>query len=104
MKYGGARPGDRTMLDALVPAFDALASNLAANATKPLSALEKSANAAEEGAKSTLAMTAHAGRASYVNKDQLKHPDPGAHAVGIILRAVYQAVLAKCTELGIQDK
>ena len=49
------------------------------------------ASAAEEGALATLKMKASAGRASYVEASQLQYPDPGAHAVAIILRAVQKS-------------
>lgn len=99
MKYGGAEPGDRTMLDALVPAIKSFL-----DPAKPLQSLEKATVAAEEGAVATKDMkTAKAGRASYVSPDELKNPDAGAHAVGIVFRAVYQAVLAKCRESGYDE-
>lgn len=70
--YGGAKLGDRTMLDALVPAAAALPEGLAA-----------AAKAAAEGAARTAAMTkASAGRSSYVRGEALAGvPDPGAVAV-----------------------
>ncbi|WP_425052372.1 dihydroxyacetone kinase subunit DhaK [Psychromarinibacter sp. S121] len=72
-EVGGAELGDRTMVDALHPALQHLADgDLAAAAT-----------AAREGADSTAEMLrAKAGRAAYVNPDQLRgHVDPGAEAV-----------------------
>lgn len=78
-EYGGARAGDRTMLDALVPAAEALEAGLAA-----------AARAAREGAEATAAMSkARAGRASYV-PDAALHgvPDPGAVAMARIFAAV----------------
>ncbi|MGV8954821.1 MAG: dihydroxyacetone kinase subunit DhaK [Cypionkella sp.] len=71
-QIGGANPGDRTMVDALLPALDALDSGLA-----------KSAKAAREGANYTATLTkAKAGRSTYINADQLTgHIDPGAEAV-----------------------
>ena len=72
-RIGGAQLGDRTMVDALKPALDELdASDLA-----------KAAMAAREGADHTATITrAKAGRASYINADQLQgHVDPGAEAV-----------------------
>ncbi len=71
-EIGGARPGDRTMVDALAPALDALARGPA-----------EAAKAARTGADSTAHMTkANAGRASYLNARQLAgHVDPGAEAV-----------------------
>jgi dihydroxyacetone kinase len=75
-EIGGARPGDRTMVDALAPAFDALPGGLGA-----------AARAARAGAELTATMvTARAGRAAYVNARQLAgHTDPGAEAVARLL-------------------
>lgn len=69
---GGAKPGDRTMIDALAPALDALEAGLAA-----------AASAAREGANHTATLTrANAGRAAYISAEQLDgHIDPGAEAV-----------------------
>ena len=47
--------------------------------------------AAELAAQQTVNMPARAGRASYVSADCLTQPDPGAHAVGIGMRAIYEA-------------
>jgi len=71
-EIGGAKPGDRTMIDALLPALAALGDGLA-----------PAAKAAREGADHTATLTrANAGRASYINAEQLKgHVDPGAEAV-----------------------
>jgi len=89
--YGGAQLGDRTMLDALLPSLDALRSTIADAAGKTdMEAFEAATCAAEKGASDTLGLKAKAGRASYVDANELKHPDPGAHAVGIIMRALYQ--------------
>jgi dihydroxyacetone kinase len=69
---GGAKPGDRTMIDALAPALQSLEDGVGA-----------AARAARTGANATAAMTrANAGRASYVGASQLAgHTDPGAEAV-----------------------
>lgn len=71
-EIGGARPGDRTMVDALAPALDVLEESLA-----------EAAKAARAGANRTAHMSkANAGRASYVNaKHLVGHADPGAEAV-----------------------
>lgn len=72
--YGGAQPGDRTMVDALEPAFTALVEG---------QSLAKVAEAARQGAESTATMThAKAGRSSYLNQETLNGvKDPGAYAV-----------------------
>ncbi|SEL29038.1 dihydroxyacetone kinase [Nitrosovibrio tenuis] len=71
-EIGGARPGDRTLVDALAPALDALEESL-----------PEAAKAARAGADRTAHMSkANAGRASYVNaKHLVGHADPGAEAV-----------------------
>lgn len=73
MKYGGAKPGDRTMIDALYPALNAWADQ------GFVAAIE----AATSGAEATVSMTnAKAGRSSYLNSDSLSGTkDPGAFAV-----------------------
>ncbi|XP_029207426.2 LOW QUALITY PROTEIN: triokinase/FMN cyclase-like [Acropora millepora] len=91
MRYGGAEPGDRTMLDALHPAESTLTSSLAAG-KQPLEALQEAVEASEQGAQSTSAMVARAGRSSYVNVDRLNCVDPGALAVSIWLRAAFKGL------------
>jgi dihydroxyacetone kinase len=86
-ELGGAKPGDRTMLDALIPASEALASSLQAG--RPLAeALAEAVSAAESGAKATASMNARKGRSSYLGDRALGHTDPGAEAVAVWLRAV----------------
>ena len=86
-ELGGAKPGDRTMLDALVPATDALASTLQAG-RPPAQALAEAVAAAESGAKATASMNPRKGRSSYLGDRALGHPDPGAEAVAVWLRAI----------------
>lgn len=71
-EVGGAKPGDRTMIDALHPALEALPHGLG-----------EAAAAARAGADLTASMSkAHAGRATYISAEQLQgHVDPGAEAV-----------------------
>ncbi len=98
MKYGRAQPGDRTMVDSLSPALAAFQATLNANGAS-LEAIEAATCAAEQGAIATMKMKASAGRASYVPSSELKHPDPGAHAVGIIMRAVFEGYKIKANEM-----
>ncbi|XP_052107025.1 triokinase/FMN cyclase-like isoform X1 [Mytilus californianus] len=86
-KYGGADPGDRTMLDALYPASEELSSCLKANKS-PIESFKSAVQKCKEGAMSTATMKARAGRSSYVSQDRLTNPDPGAMAVTIWLSAV----------------
>ncbi|ELT91143.1 hypothetical protein CAPTEDRAFT_218793, partial [Capitella teleta] len=83
MRYGGAEPGDRTMLDALQPMCSALQLKID---------LRAAAKAAVEGSQQTKSMRAHAGRASYVAADQLTAVDPGAHAVAIWMTALAESL------------
>ncbi|XP_071079333.1 triokinase/FMN cyclase-like isoform X1 [Haliotis cracherodii] len=85
-RYGGAEPGDRTMLDPLCAARDVLLTRL--QETAPIQAFTEAVQAAEKMAEATATMKAYAGRASYVNPDRLTQPDPGATGVAIWLRAI----------------
>ena len=100
MKYGRAQPGDRTMVDALFPSLNSYKSTLSSTKSA-LKSLEAATCAAEEGAKKTLNLKAAAGRASYVAASELRHPDPGAHAIGIIMRAIFEGFKIKAHEMGI---
>ncbi|XP_067681393.1 triokinase/FMN cyclase-like [Haliotis asinina] len=84
-RYGGAEPGDRTMLDALYPASATLEKEL--SRLPPLEAFAKAVEEAQKGADATAGMKAGAGRASYVGAVKLNQPDPGAVAVTIWMKA-----------------
>ncbi|XP_066467376.1 triokinase/FMN cyclase isoform X2 [Tiliqua scincoides] len=94
MRYGGAAPGDRTMLDSLCAAAEELRAlkNPRANL---LHVLDKAVQRAEAAAESTKDMKAAAGRASYISSARLVEPDPGAVAAAAILRAVLEGLKAK---------
>ena len=90
-QLGGAKPGDRTMLDALRPAADALTK--AAGEGRSLGeAWGAAVAAAEAGAEATSRMQPRLGRASYVGDRALGAPDAGAAAVGIWMRAIGRAL------------
>jgi len=82
-QVGGASLGDRTMIDALAPALEALPDGLAAAAA-----------AARKGADQTANITrAKAGRASYVSASHLAgHNDPGAEAVARLFEELFQTI------------
>lgn len=90
-ELGGSRLGDRTMLDALLPALEALEASLDASDT-PTEALDAAAEAAEAGSEATARMSPRRGRSSYLGDRVLGHPDPGAVAVAVWLRAVASAL------------
>ncbi|MBN3784987.1 DAK2 domain-containing protein, partial [Burkholderia sp. Ac-20345] len=86
-ELGGAHAGDRTMLDALVPAVAAF--ERALDGDKDASAAwEAAVAAAEHGAQETANMTPRAGRASYLGERAIGTPDGGAVAVSYWLRAL----------------
>ena len=76
--------GDKTLLDALVPATDALEAELIAG-TDAQTALERAAVVARASANATRSMQARRGRASYTGERSIGSPDPGAVAVAVIL-------------------
>ena len=91
MELGGAHPGDRTMVDALQPAAEALQSALARSADAD-TALLAAVDAAEAGAAQTASMSPRLGRSSYVGNRALGFADPGAHAVALWLAAIRAAL------------
>jgi triose/dihydroxyacetone kinase / FAD-AMP lyase (cyclizing) len=91
---GGARVGDRTMLDALLPFAETLAAEALKN-TPQADALTAAAAAAEKGAHETSHMWPRRGRARYLAGRAIGHPDPGATAVSIWLRAVSSSLIRK---------
>uniref|UniRef100_A0A8C8RVX1 Triokinase/FMN cyclase n=1 Tax=Pelusios castaneus TaxID=367368 RepID=A0A8C8RVX1_9SAUR len=90
-RYGGAAPGDRTMLDSLCAAAEELRT-LQAPGTDLLLVLAKAVQSAEAAAEATKNMEAGAGRASYISSARLELPDPGAVAAAAILRAVLEGL------------
>ncbi|WP_193318040.1 MULTISPECIES: dihydroxyacetone kinase subunit DhaL [Streptomyces] len=77
-QLGGAALGDKTMLDALLPAVAELPDYAAA------------ARAAEQGSKATIPLRAHKGRASYLGERSVGHEDPGAASAALLLGALFQ--------------
>lgn len=88
---GKAEVGDKTLLDALVPAAEALSS--AADRSLSLAeGLEQAVVAAERGVQITAGMKSKQGRASWFSERTQGIPDPGATAIAIMLRALYDFV------------
>ncbi|MFG1665731.1 dihydroxyacetone kinase subunit DhaL [Streptomyces sp. Y7] len=80
MTLGGAAPGDKTMIDALVPAVDALGDGFPAARA-----------AAGEGASATTPLQARKGRASYLGERSIGHQDPGATSSALLIAALAEA-------------
>jgi dihydroxyacetone kinase-like protein len=83
---GAAQVGDKTLYDSLAPAIAALDSALAAGETWT-QALAMTAEAAEAGRDSTVALAARKGRASYLGDRTIGYADAGATSMALILRA-----------------
>jgi len=83
---GKAELEDKTMIDALVPALEALKAK-AADGADLGDALRASADAAEKGRDATTPLEARKGRASYLGPRSVGHQDPGATSSAMLLRA-----------------
>jgi phosphoenolpyruvate---glycerone phosphotransferase subunit DhaL len=90
---GAASEGDKTMVDALIPAIAALEKAAAEGASEP-DALTAMASAASAGAVATIPLLALKGRASYLGSRSVGHEDPGAASTALILTALRDTVLA----------
>jgi dihydroxyacetone kinase-like protein len=89
VKRGKAEPGDKTMLDALKPALDALRQ---AGDSDVAAALGRAAQAAHDGMEATVPMVARKGRASYLGERSAGHQDPGATSSHLLLKSAAEAV------------
>jgi phosphoenolpyruvate---glycerone phosphotransferase subunit DhaL len=81
---GKAEPGDKTMLDALLPAGEALRAALGEGAGLG-AALARAAGAADEGMTATIPLVARKGRASYLGERSAGHQDPGATSSALLV-------------------
>ena len=86
---GKSIPGEKTMLDAMVPAMEALR---AAEGQSPAQMLAAAHAAAQVGVEKTKAMVATKGRASYLGERSIGHQDPGATSFTLLLGVVASAV------------
>jgi len=83
---GKAAVGDKTMLDALIPAVDAMRGALEAG-NNLAEILEQGAAAAETGMQATKNMQARKGRGSYLGDRSVGHQDPGATGAYLLVKA-----------------
>lgn len=98
MRRGKARPGEKTLLDALHPAV------LAAREVKDmdlLALLAKAAQAADAGAQNTVSMLARVGRASRLGNRTIGHQDAGATSMALMLAVICEAV-QKISQAGVE--
>jgi dihydroxyacetone kinase-like protein len=90
---GKATTGEKTMLDALIPAVNA-GRDAAATGADAAAVTAAMADAAEAGAGATIPMLATKGRASYLGERSVGHQDPGATSSSLLLRALADAASA----------
>jgi dihydroxyacetone kinase-like protein len=102
-RLGKAEPGDKTMLDALIPARDALRRALSDGASSA-KALGDTVGAAEEGMRATIPLVARKGRASYLGERSAGHQDPGATSSYMLVRAAADEWTAKTTAAGLSQR
>ena len=96
VQRGRAEVGDKTMVDALTPALDAL--RLSLNGEQGMTmALQVCVSAAEEGMKATIPLQAKKGRASYLGERSIGHQDPGATSTFLVLNALFETVAQDST-------
>jgi phosphoenolpyruvate---glycerone phosphotransferase subunit DhaL len=84
---GKAQPGDKTMVDALIPAVEALES-----ASDLGGGLRAATEAAQEGMKTTIPLVARKGRASYLGERSKDHQDPGATSTYYLFKSAAEAL------------
>jgi phosphoenolpyruvate---glycerone phosphotransferase subunit DhaL len=87
MARGKAQRGEKTMVDALAPALEALQARVSAGASLD-EALQAAVAAAEAGMTATIPMLATKGRASYLGERSVGHQDPGATSATLLLRTM----------------
>lgn len=90
MDLGGAALGDKTMLDALLPALDALEEEIAAEAPF-VQATASVAQVAARAASETSELAARRGRASYTGTGGRGHVDPGAQGMALLFESLHAA-------------
>lgn len=93
IQRGRAQPGDKTMIDALLPALAALKSGTEDGKDIVVSIADAVA-AAEQGMKDTIPLQARKGRASYLGERSIGHQDPGATSSYLILNALLTTLKA----------
>jgi len=86
---GKAALGDKTMVDTLIPAVEAL-QEASGEALSLPEALQECAHAAEKGMRNTIPLLARKGRASYLGERSIGHQDPGATSANLLFLVAAQ--------------
>jgi dihydroxyacetone kinase-like protein len=89
-RLGAAEIGDKTMVDAFLPAVVELHNSVDEGMTVP-EALDRAASAAEMGMVATIPLRALKGRASYLGARSEGHQDPGATSTALLFRSLADA-------------
>ena len=92
---GGAKLGDKTLIDALIPVHEKLKQHAAAGNPDLAAALKEAADEAENAIEATRSLIAHRGRASQVGERSANTPDPGIVSIAVILQDW-------CKEFGVE--
>lgn len=88
MQVGGASPGEKTILDAIVPAYE----NLAAHGNEsPADILEETLQVTKNAAEGTKSMLAKQGRARFLKENSINYQDAGATSFSWIVYALWKA-------------
>lgn len=90
-KRGGAKRGDKTLLDALIPAAETVR-ECAGQGLSMREAFVKAGISAKEGAEETKNYSATKGRASYVGDRSVSYPDAGAVAISVIIEELIRRI------------
>jgi dihydroxyacetone kinase phosphoprotein-dependent L subunit len=99
MQRGQAALGDKTLLDALVPAVDSLEESFKQPIEdRGVEAVQRAADVATKAAEETMGMLAMRGRAAYTGERSRASVDAGATAIGVILQAISAAWREKHSE------
>jgi dihydroxyacetone kinase-like protein len=96
-QLGAAAEGDKTMVDALIPAVNAYRAVIDTGGDLP-EATRAAADAAARGLQATIGLTARKGRASYLGPRTIGHEDPGAASTVLILQALANATAGLAME------
>ena len=91
MEQTKAKVGDKTMMDALIPAVEALKKTADADKTI-VEALTEAYKAAKEGSDYTSTIPAHFGRAKYQLERTIGHPDPGSVSITLVFKGFLQGL------------
>jgi dihydroxyacetone kinase-like protein len=91
VRRGKANPGDKTMIDALLPGLEALKA-AAAKGEGISEALQAATAAAEQGMKDTIPLVAKKGRASYLGERSAGHQDPGATSTFLMFQSAAEVL------------